>query len=272
MNIVNFIGNTPLLEAERGLFLKLEYLNPSGSVKDRAAKYILSAAALSRGDALVEATSGNFGISLAMLSAAFGYKFTAVMPRSVSSERERIIRAYGAEVIFASNMAEAVAVSRDVNGFKPRQFENPLNPLAHYETTGPEIWRDTKGNVDILLAGVGSGGTIMGVGRYLKEQNPAIRIISLLPRERKHKIEGIGPGFASPLYDETLVNETVFVTDAEAALGSRQLIRMGIFAGVSSGAAYFAAKELIGREENMGKSIALILPDSADRYFSCGLL
>ena len=272
MSINKIIGNTPLFEVTGGIYLKLEYLNPSGSVKDRAASYILSEATLSRGERVIEATSGNFGISLAMLCAAGGFDFTAVIPRAASAERERIISAYGGRVIRTESLSAALEYAALAEGFKPRQFENPRNPLAHYETTGPEIWQDTGGGVDIFVCGVGSGGTVMGVGRYLREKNPKVELIAVTPREKNHKIEGIGAGFALPLYDKRIISEEFSVSDSEAIEGARELIRkFGIFAGLSSGAAYWAAVTLSKREENKGKRIVALLPDSADRYFSSPL-
>lgn len=272
MSINKIIGNTPLFEVREGIYLKLECQNPSGSVKDRAAKYILEAENLPRGSRVIEATSGNFGISLAMLCASLGLDFTAVMPYAASAERERIISAYGGRVIRTEGLSAALEYAAKAEGFKTRQFENPRNPLAHYETTGPEIWRDTGGRVDIFVAGVGSGGTLMGTGRYLREKNPEIRLVSVSPRGKGHKIEGIGAGFKLPLYDKTIISEEIEVSDGEAIEGARELIRkFGLFVGISSGAAYHAVKILAKRAENRGKKIVAILPDSADRYFSTSL-
>lgn len=275
MNILNFIGNTPILELFDGIFLKLEMSNPTGSVKDRAAYHILKSEGLPRGSNIVEATSGNFGISLAMLSAVMGYNFTAVMPHSASRERESLIQAYGGNVVRCDSMADAVALAEKTEGFKPRQFTNTKNPEAHYLTTGPEIWRDTNGAVDILVAGVGSGGTLMGTGRFLKEKNPALRIVAVEPeaspilslgKAGKHSIEGIGANFLPPLFDRSLVDEIALVSDADADQYALLLARKyGIFAGPSSGAALCAALKI--REKSEGK-IAVILPDNGYRYLT----
>lgn len=275
MNILNFIGNTPIFELFDGIFVKLEMSNPTGSVKDRAAYHILKSEGLPRGSNIVEATSGNFGISLAMLSAVMGYNFTAVMPHSASPERESLIQAYGGNVVRCDSMAGAVALAEKTEGFKPRQFTNTKNPEAHYLTTGPEIWRDTNGEVDILVAGVGSGGTLMGTGRFLKEKNPALRIVAVEPeaspilslgKAGKHSIEGIGANFLPPLFDRSLVDEIVLVSDADADHYALFLARKyGIFAGPSSGAALCAALKI--REKSEGK-IAVILPDNGYRYLT----
>lgn len=275
MNILNFIGNTPILELFDGIFLKLEMSNPTGSVKDRAAYHILKSEGLPRGSNIVEATSGNFGISLAMLSAVMGYNFTAVMPFSASLERESLIQAYGGNVVRCDSMADAVALAEKSEGFKPRQFTNTKNPEAHYLTTGPEIWRDTNGAVDILVAGVGSGGTLMGTGRFLKEKNPALRIVAVEPeaspilslgKAGKHSIEGIGANFLPPLFDRSLVDEITLVSDADADHYALFLARKyGIFAGPSSGAALYVALKI--REKSEGK-IVVILPDNGYRYLT----
>ena len=275
MNILNFIGNTPILEICDGILLKLEMKNPTGSVKDRAAYHILKSEGLPRGSNIVEATSGNFGISLAMLSAVMGYNFTAVMPHSASPERESLIQAYGGSVVRCDSMADAVALAEKVEGFKPRQFTNTKNPEAHYLTTGPEIWHDTDGAVDILVAGVGSGGTLMGTGRFLKERNPALRIIAVEPeaspmlslgKAGKHSIEGIGANFLPPLFDRSLVDEIVLVSDADADRYALLLAqKYGIFAGPSSGAALCAALKIRKKRE---ERIAVILPDNGYRYLT----
>lgn len=275
MNILNFIGNTPILELFDGIFVKLEMSNPTGSVKDRVAYHILKSEGLPRDSNIVEATSGNFGISLAMLSAVMGYNFTAVMPFSASRERESLIQAYGGNVVRCDSMADAVALAEKTEGFKPRQFTNTKNPEAHYLTTGPEIWRDTNGAVDILVAGVGSGGTLMGTGRFLKEKNPALRIVAVEPeaspmlslgKAGKHSIEGIGANFLPPLFDRSLVDEIALVSDADANHYALFLARKyGIFAGPSSGAALYVALKI--REKSEGK-IVVILPDNGYRYLT----
>ena len=281
MSIINFIGNTGLLRIRENLFLKPEMRNPSGSVKDRAAYHILKSAGLEKGSKITEATSGNFGISLAMLSSVMGFNFTAVMPRNASFEREKIIRAYGGSVIRCDSMCEAVNIAEKSGGYCPSQFTNFKNIEAHYLTTGPEIYEDTGGRVDLFVAGVGSGGTIIGGGRYLREKNSRVKIVAVEPRSSpmllagksgRHMIEGIGADFMPPLYDSSIVDEIISVSDNEAISCSRILMKeYGIFCGISSGAAYFAATELEKREENREKVIVAILPDSGDRYFSTGL-
>lgn len=275
MSILDFVGNTPTVELWQGVYAKLEMKNPSGSVKDRAAKAILENANLPRESRIVEATSGNFGISLAMISAVMGYSLIVVMPEGASVEREKIIRLYGGRVVRVDgDMSVARDVARKIameeKAFMPDQFSNPANPLAHYSTTAPEILRDLD-YVDIFVCGVGSGGSITGVARYLKERNPQTRVVAVHPSQGS-MIEGIGAGFMPPIFDSSLANEDIFVSFNEAVYYSRLLARKyGIMAGISSGAAAFAAKIISNRPENRGKTIVAILPDSGDRYFSTPL-
>ena len=275
MSILELIGNTPMVELWQGAFSKLEMKNPSGSVKDRAAKAILENANLPHGSHIIEATSGNFGISLALVSAVMGYSLTVVMPSSASFERRKIIEAYGGKVILVEgSMAEAVNRAREISEsnawFMPNQFSNKLNSLAHYETTAPEILGDL-GRVDIFVSGVGSGGSITGVARYLKEKNPDTRVVAVHPSQGS-VIEGIGAGFVPPIFDSSLVDEDIFVSFDDAINNSRLLARKyGIMAGISSGAAVFAAKILSDRSENKGKNIIALLPDGGDRYYSTKL-
>ena len=275
MSILDFVGNTPTVELWSGVYAKLEMKNPSGSVKDRAAKAILGNANLPRGSRVVEATSGNFGISLALISAVMGYSLTVVMPEGASVERERIIKLYGGRVVrvdgdmsVARDAARKIAMEE--NAFMPDQFSNPANPLAHYSTTAPEILRDI-GSVDIFVCGVGSGGSITGVARYLKERNPDTGVVAVYPSQGS-MIEGIGAGFVPPIFDSSLAYEDIFVSFNEAVYYSRLLAReYGIMAGISSGASVFAARILSDRPENEGKRIVAILPDGGDRYYSTAL-
>ena len=296
------IGKTPLLELahiekENGLkariLAKLEYFNPAGSVKDRIAKAIIDDAeksgALKPGATLIEPTSGNTGIGLASVAAARGYRLIITMPETMSVERRQLIKAYGAEIVLtegAKGMKGAIAKAKELAGeipdsFIPGQFVNLANPKAHYETTGPEIWEDTDGKVDIFVAGVGTGGTVTGVGEYLKAQNPAVRVVAVEPASSavlstgvsgSHKIQGIGAGFVpdvlnTKIYDEiiTVENEDAFATGR--AIGRRE----GVLVGISSGAATWAAIELAKRPENEGKTIVVLLPDTGDRYLSTPL-
>ena len=286
MTLEYLIGNTPMiaLPQEHGRFLaKLEARNPAGSVKDRAAAAMLRDAeergALLPCGRILEATSGNTGIALAALASAEGYGCTIIMPENVSQERVRLILAYGAEVILtpaAEGMAGATLAAQNISMHNPdifyvNQFENPANPLAHYRTTGPEIWQQSRKNIDIFVAGVGTGGTISGVGRYLKEQDPGIRVIAVEPAPSK-SIPGIGPGFLPPILDRTVIDQWFPVTQAHAVKASLDLARtQGILAGISSGAAVFAAIELAQRPENAGKTIVVLLPDTGDRYLSTAL-
>ena len=275
MSILDFVGNTPMVELWPNVYAKLEMKNPSGSVKDRAAKVILENANLPRGSRIVEATSGNFGISLGLISAVMGYSLTVVMPEGASVERERMIRLYGGRVVRVNgNMSAARDVARGIaieqNAFMPDQFSNPSNCMAHYRTTAPEILRDV-GHVDILVSGVGSGGSITGVAKYLKEKNPNTCVVAVHPSVGS-MIEGIGAGFVPRIFDSSLVDENVFVSFNEAVYYSRLLaMEHGIMAGISSGAAVFVAKILSKRPENKGKTIITLLPDSGDRYYSTPL-
>ena len=296
------IGRTPLLElrhteAAEGLdatlLAKLEYLNPAGSVKDRVAKAMLDDAEqcglLKPGSVIIEPTSGNTGIGLAAVAAARGYRTIIVMPETMSMERRRMMRAYGAELVLtdgAQGMKGAIAKANELvneipNALIPGQFINPANPKAHYDTTGPEIFRDTDGKVDIFVAGVGTGGTITGVGRYLKEQNPHVRIVAVEPASSPvlsggsagaHKIQGIGAGFVPDVLDTAIYDEVIPVPNEDAFRRAREIgKREGVAVGISSGAAAFAAILLAKRPENRGKTIVALLPDGGDRYLSTTL-
>ena len=293
------IGNTPLLELcqieknhslSARLFAKLEYLNPAGSAKDRVAKAMLDDAEarglLKPGSVIIEPTSGNTGIGLACVAASRGYRVIIVMPDTMSPERCQLIKAYGAELILtdgskgmAASIEKAEELAKEIPGsFIPGQFVNPANAAAHYATTGPEIWRDTDGQVDLFVAGVGTGGTITGTGRYLKEQNPRIRVVGIEPAGSAilsggtagpHGLQGIGAGFVPKVLDTSVYDEIIPVTDADAYEIGRELGRSeGILVGISSGAALWAAIELAKRPENVGKSIVVLLPDTGDRYLS----
>ena len=296
------IGRTPLLElrhteAAEGLnatlLAKLEYLNPAGSVKDRVAKAMLDDAErrglLKPSSVIIEPTSGNTGIGLAAVAAARGYRTIIVMPETMSMERRRMMRAYGAELVLtdgAQGMKGAIAKANELvneipNALIPGQFVNPANPKAHYDTTGPEIFRDTDGKVDIFVAGVGTGGTITGVGRYLKEQNPHVRIVAVEPASSPvlsggsagaHKIQGIGAGFVPDVLDTAIYDEVIPVPNEDAFRTAREIgKREGVAVGISSGAAAFAAILLAKRPENRGKTIVALLPDGSDRYLSTTL-
>lgn len=294
-DITELIGSTPLVRLSRyapGLPLagKLERQNPAGSAKDRVALYMIRDAAargeLCPGGMIIEPTSGNTGIGIAALAAALGYRAVIVMPDSMSPERVKLIGAYGAEVVLtpgAEGMSGAVKRAGELHAANPGsiiagQFENPANPRAHYETTGPEIWRDTDGDVAAFVAGVGTGGTISGVGRYLKEQDPAIRIVAMEPASSPllteghagpHAIQGIGANFVPEALDTTVYDEVVTVTD-EAALASMHELaeKEGLLCGVSSGAAAYAARELAKRPEFAGRNVVCLLPDTGERYLS----
>ena len=292
-------GHTPLLELthleqdyrlEARLLAKLEYFNPAGSVKDRVAKAMLDDAeargALKPGAVIIEPTSGNTGIGLASVAAARGYRIIIVMPDTMSVERRQIMKAYGAELVLTEGakgmpgaIAKAEELARELPGsFIPGQFVNPANAQAHYDTTGPEIWQDTDGQVDLFVAGVDTGGTITGVGRYLKEQNPAVRIVAVEPagspvlsggKAGPHKIQGIGGGFVPEVLDTGIYDEIIQVADEDAfALGRQIGRREGVLVGISAGAAAWAAVELAKRPENRGKTIVALLPDTGDRYLS----
>lgn len=301
-SITELIGNTPLLELNgiqkahslnAHIYAKLEYLNPTGSVKDRAAIYMIETAEkqgiLKPGATIIEPTSGNTGIGLASVAVAKGYRTVLVMPDSMSAERRKLMAAYGAELVLtegAKGMKGAIAraeeLNRDIPGsFIPSQFSNPANPQAHYETTGPEIWNDLNGQVDILVSGVGSGGTITGAGRYLKEKNPAMRVVAVEPADSPvlsggtagpHKIQGIGAGFVPETLDTAVYDDIITVKNDDAfALGRQIAGTEGFLVGISAGAAVWAAVELAKRPDNAGKHIVVILPDSGDRYLSTDL-
>ena len=294
------IGHTPLLELthiEEGLgakiVAKLEYFNPAGSVKDRIAKAMLDDAEksgkLKKGAVIIEPTSGNTGIGLASVAAARGYRIIIVMPETMSVERRQLMKAYGAELVLtegAKGMKGAIAKADELakeipNSFIPGQFVNPANPAAHKATTGPEIWEDTDGKVDIFVAGVGTGGTVSGVGEYLKEKNPNVKVVAVEPASSpvlskgtagSHKIQGIGAGFVpdtlnTKVYDEIIAVENEAAFEAGREIGKKE----GVLVGISSGAALWAAKELAKRPENKGKTIVALLPDSGDRYLSTPL-
>ena len=296
------IGRTPLLrlrhleEAEglqAKLVAKLEYFNPAGSVKDRIAKAMLDDAeqsgALKKGSVIIEPTSGNTGIGLAAVAAARGYRMILCMPETMSVERRSIMKAYGAEIALspgAEGMKGAIALAEKLaaktsDSFIPGQFVNPANPKAHYETTGPEIWEDTEGSVDIFVAGVGTGGTISGTGRYLKEQNPEVKVVAVEPASSPvlseghggaHKIQGIGAGFVPETLDTSIYDEIIPVANEAAFETGKRIGRLeGFLVGISSGAALWAALQLAKRSENADKTIVVLLPDGGDRYFSTPL-
>ena len=294
------IGRTPLLElthVEEGLgariLAKLEYFNPAGSVKDRVAKAMLDDAEksgkLTKDSVIIEPTSGNTGIGLASVAAARGYRIIIVMPETMSVERRQLMKAYGAELVLtegAKGMKGAIARADELakeipNAFIPGQFVNPANPKAHRETTGPEIWEDTDGKVDVFVAGVGTGGTVSGVGQYLKSKNPDVKIVAVEPASSPvlskgvagaHKIQGIGAGFVPDTLDTGIYDEIVAVENEDAFESGREIGRKeGVLVGISSGAALWAAKELAKRPENKGKTIVALLPDTGDRYLSTAL-
>lgn len=296
------IGKTPLLELthiekevglKAKLLVKLEYFNPAGSVKDRVAKAMIDDAEqsgkLKPGSVIIEPTSGNTGIGLASVAAARGYRIIITMPETMSVERRQLMTAYGAELVLtegAKGMAGAIAKAEELaaeipGSFIPGQFVNPANPAAHYASTGPEIWTDTDGEVDIFVAGVGTGGTVTGVGRYLKEQNPAVKVVAVEPADSPvlsggkagpHKIQGIGAGFVPEVLDTSVYDEIIPVESDDAFAAGRLMGRKeGVLVGISSGAALHAAMELAKRPENAGKTIVALLPDTGDRYLSTPL-
>lgn len=300
--VEELVGNTPLLEAvnierkeglKARLLLKLEYLNPAGSAKDRIARAMIKDAEqsgrLRPGSVIIEPTSGNTGIGLACIAASKGYRMILTMPDTMSAERRNILKAYGAEIVLTPGemgMSGAIKKAEELAGeipdsFIPGQFENPVNPRAHRETTGPEIWRDTDGQVDIFIASVGTGGTITGTGGYLKEMNPDLRVIAVEPATSPvlskgyagpHKIQGIGAGFVPGILD-TGIYDKIIAVDNEAPFAAARMLAdtEGVLAGISSGAVLYAAVEEAGKPENEGKTIVALLPDSGDRYYSTAL-
>ena len=296
------IGKTPLLELthiekahdlKAKIVAKLEYFNPAGSVKDRIAKAMIDDAEakglLKPGSVIIEPTSGNTGIGLASVAAARGYRIIIVMPETMSVERRQLMKAYGAELVLtegAKGMKGAIAKADELakeipNSFVAGQFVNPANPKTHYETTGPEIWADTDGKVDFFVAGVGTGGTITGTGKFLKEKNPAVKVVAVEPKTSavlstgiagSHKIQGIGAGFVPDVLDTKIYDEIIPVDNDDAfAVGKEMGHREGVLVGISSGAALWAAIELAKRPENAGKTIVVLLPDTGDRYLSTPL-
>jgi len=300
--ITELVGNTPLLELtgyekkeklEAKIYAKLEFLNPAGSVKDRIAKAMIEKAesdgALRPDSVIIEPTSGNTGIGLAAIAAAKGYRVILTMPETMSVERRMLLKAYGAEIVLtegAKGMKGAIEKAEELarqtpGSFIPGQFKNPANPQAHRQTTGPEIWRDTQGKVDIFVAGVGTGGTLTGVGEYLKSQNPAVKVVAVEPASSPvlskgiagaHKIQGIGAGFVPDTLNTQIYDEIIPVENEAAFAAGREIARTdGVLTGISSGAAVWAATELAKRPENKGKVIVVLLPDTGDRYLSTPL-
>ena len=296
------IGHTPLMELtniekkhglKARLLAKLEYFNPAGSVKDRIAKAMIDDAEtkglLKPGSVIIEPTSGNTGIGLASVAAARGYRIIIVMPETMSIERRQIMKAYGAELVLTEGakgmkgaIAKAEELSKEIpNSFIPGQFVNPANPKAHFETTGPEIFDDTDGKVDIFVAGVGTGGTVTGVGQYLKSRNPSVKVVAVEPKSSAvlstgvagpHKIQGIGAGFVPEVLDTKVYDEIIPVTNEDAFAAGKEIGRSeGVLVGISSGAALWAGIDLAKRPENAGKTIVVLLPDTGDRYLSTPL-
>lgn len=301
-SIQDLIGGTPLLELrnteQKGqlgarVLAKLEYFNPAGSVKDRVAKAMLDDAEakglLTKDSVIIEPTSGNTGIGLASVAAAKGYKVIIVMPETMSVERRQLMKAYGAELVLTEGakgmkgaITKAEELSREIpNSFIPGQFVNPANPKAHFETTGPEIFDDTDGKVDIFVAGVGTGGTVTGVGQYLKSRNPSVKVVAVEPKSSAvlstgvagpHKIQGIGAGFVPDVLDTKVYDEIIPVTNEDAFAAGKEIGRSeGVLVGISSGAALWAGIDLAKRPENAGKTIVVLLPDTGDRYLSTPL-
>lgn len=301
-NVSQLIGNTPLLRLnayqkahalEATILAKLEYFNPAGSVKDRVALYMIQEAEkkglLKKDSVLIEPTSGNTGIGIAAVAATKGYRVIIVMPDTMSAERINVLRAYGAEIVLTEGkggMRAAIAKAKKLaeeipHSFIPGQFTNEANPKAHYETTGPEIWQDTAGNVDILVAGVGTGGTLSGAGRYLKEVNPDVQVIAVEPKDSpvlsegrsgSHGLQGLGAGFIPYTLDTEVYDEVIAVTTEQSLTAAADLAKAeAVLAGISSGAALYAAEVVAKRPENKGKNIVVIFPDSGERYLSTKL-
>ena len=302
-SFLNLVGNTPLVrvnnlikkdELKADVLAKLEYFNPAGSVKDRIAKEMildaLEKGLINENTTLIEPTSGNTGIGLSAVATALNLKIIITMPETMSVERRNLMKAYGAELVLtpgSEGMKGAIAKAKELasqieNSFIPGQFENPANPTAHYKTTGPEIYEQTEGKVDIFVAGVGTGGTISGIGKYLKEKNPEVKVVAVEPASSPvlstgkggaHKIQGIGAGFVPETLDTKIYDEIITVENEDAfATGKEMAKTEGILVGISSGAALYAAKELAKREENAGKTIVVLLPDGGDRYLSTPLI
>lgn len=302
-SFLDLVGNTPLVrvnnlikkdELKADVLAKLEYFNPAGSVKDRIAKEMIQDALekglINENTTLIEPTSGNTGIGLSAVATALNLKIIITMPETMSVERRNLMKAYGAELVLtpgSEGMKGAIAKAKELasqieNSFIPGQFENPANPTAHYKTTGPEIYEQTEGKVDIFVAGVGTGGTISGIGKYLKEKNPEVKVVAVEPASSPvlstgkggaHKIQGIGAGFVPETLDTKIYDEIITVENEDAfATGKEMAKTEGILVGISSGAALYAAKELAKREENAGKTIVVLLPDGGDRYLSTPLI
>ena len=302
-SFLDLVGNTPLVrvnnlikkdELKADVLAKLEYFNPAGSVKDRIAKEMildaLEKGLINENTTLIEPTSGNTGIGLSAVATALNLKIIITMPETMSVERRNLMKAYGAELVLtpgSEGMKGAIAKAKELasqieNNFIPGQFENPANPTAHYKTTGPEIYEQTEGKVDIFVAGVGTGGTISGIGKYLKEKNPEVKVVAVEPASSPvlsigkggaHKIQGIGAGFVPETLDTKIYDEIITVENEDAfATGKEMAKTEGILVGISSGAALYAAKELAKREENAGKTIVVLLPDGGDRYLSTPLI
>ena len=302
-SFLDLVGNTPLVrvnnlikkdELKADVLAKLEYFNPAGSVKDRIAKEMildaLEKGLINENTTLIEPTSGNTGIGLSAVATALNLKIIITMPETMSVERRNLMKAYGAELVLtpgSEGMKGAIAKAKELssqieNSFIPGQFENPANPTAHYKTTGPEIYEQTEGKVDIFVAGVGTGGTISGIGKYLKEKNPEVKVVAVEPASSPvlstgkggaHKIQGIGAGFVPETLDTKIYDEIITVENEDAfATGKEMAKTEGILVGISSGVALYAAKELAKREENAGKTIVVLLPDGGDRYLSTPLI
>ena len=302
-SFLDLVGNTPLVrvnnlikkdELKADVLAKLEYFNPAGSVKDRIAKEMildaLEKGLINENTTLIEPTSGNTGIGLSAVATALNLKIIITMPETMSVERRNLMKAYGAELVLtpgSEGMKGAIAKAKELssqieNSFIPGQFENPANPTAHYKTTGPEIYEQTEGKVDIFVAGVGTGGTISGIGKYLKEKNPEVKVVAVEPASSPvlstgkggaHKIQGIGAGFVPETLDTKIYDEIITVENEDAfATGKEMAKTEGILVGISSGAALYAAKELAKKEENAGKTIVVLLPDGGDRYLSTPLI